>query len=79
MKNVEDEIIFNDLMNLLHKMIEKLPAKRQEIFRLCRFEGLPYKEVSAKLGISEKTIETHMRLAIRDLKSQLEPIIEKII
>ena len=79
MKDVEDEIIFNDLMNLLKKMIEKLPAKRQEIFRLCRFEGLPYKEVSAKLGISEKTIETHMRLAIRDLKTQLEPIIEKII
>ena len=78
MNDVEEEIIFDDLMDLLNKTIEKLPAKRQEIFKLCRMEGLPYKEVSAKLGISEKTIETHMRLAIRDIKSQLEPIIEKI-
>jgi RNA polymerase sigma-70 factor (ECF subfamily) len=77
--DVENEIIYQDLMELLNKTIEELPEKRREIFKLSRFQGLPYKEISKKLSISEKTIETHMRLALRDIKSVLNPILEKII
>jgi DNA-directed RNA polymerase specialized sigma24 family protein len=40
---------------------------------------MPYKEISRKLAISEKTIETHMRLALRDIKNVLEPVLDKII
>ena len=79
MQNVEDEIIYNDLMDLLHRTIAELPPKRQEIFKLSRFQGLPYKEISERLSISEKTIETHMRLALRDIKNVIEPVLEKII
>ena len=79
MQNVEDEIIYNDLMDLLNKTISELPPKRQEIFKLSRFNGLPYKEISERLSISEKTIETHMRLALRDIKNVIEPILDKII
>jgi RNA polymerase sigma-70 factor (ECF subfamily) len=78
-QNVEDEIIYNDLMDLLHRTIAELPPKRQEIFKLSRFQGLPYKEISERLSISEKTIETHMRLALRDIKNVIEPVLEKII
>jgi len=79
MQNVEDEIIFNDLMDLLNQIVAELPPKRQEIFKLNRFQGLPYKEISERLSISEKTIETHMRLALRDIKNAIEPVLEKII
>ena len=79
MQNVEDEVVFNDLMDLLNRTIAELPPKRQEIFKLSRFQGLPYKEISARLSISEKTIETHMRLALRDIKNVIEPVLEKII
>jgi RNA polymerase sigma-70 factor (ECF subfamily) len=79
MQNVEDEIIYDDLMALLSKTIDKLPPKRREIFRMSRFQGMPYKEISQKLSISEKTIETHMRLALRDIKSVIQPVLGKII
>jgi RNA polymerase sigma-70 factor (ECF subfamily) len=79
MQNGEDVIIYNDLMDLLNKTINQLPPKRQEIFKLSRYQGLPYKEISRKLSISEKTIETHIRLALRDIKHVMEPIIDKII
>lgn len=79
MQNVEDEVIFNDLLDLLNRTIAGLPPKRQEIFKLSRFQGLPYKEISERLSISEKTIETHMRLALRDIKNVIEPVLEKII
>lgn len=78
-QNVENEIEFNDLMDLLNRTIAGLPPKRQEIFRLSRFQGLPYKEISKQLSISEKTIETHIRLALRDIKSVIEPVLDKII
>ena len=78
-QNVEDEIIYNDLMDLLNRTIEELPPKRQEIFKLSRFQGLPYKEISQRLSISEKTIETHMRLALQDIKSAIGPVLDKII
>ncbi len=77
-QNLEDEIIFRDLMEIVNKTIAKLPTKRQEIFKLSRLQGLPYKEISKKLSISEKTIETHMRLALRDIKVVLKPILKKI-
>lgn len=78
-QNVEDEIIYNDLMDLLNRTIEELPPKRQEIFKLSRFQGLPYKEISQRLSISEKTIETHIRLALQDIKNAIEPVLDKII
>lgn len=79
MHNVEREIIYRDLAEVVDKAIAKLPARRQEIFRLGRVQGYSHKEIARKLSISEKTIETHMRLALRDIKSSLEPLIGKMI
>ncbi len=74
----ENEAIFNDLKEIVHKAIEKLPVKRREIFKMVRFKGMTYKEVSKSSGVNEKTIETHMRLALKDLRKVLEPILGKI-
>ena len=78
-RDLEKEIIYQDLADKLDKAIEELPPKRQEIFRLCRINGLHYKEISEKLGISEKTIETHMRLAFKDLKRVIEPMLNGLL
>jgi RNA polymerase sigma-70 factor, ECF subfamily len=76
MRDLEREIIYQDLMEKVNKSISNLPPKRQEIFRLSRLGGLSHKEISLKLDISEKTIETHMRLALKDLKHDIEPLIK---
>lgn len=47
-------------IGLLHKIevaIGALPDKRQEIFRLAREEGLKYREIAERLGLSAKTVE----------------------
>lgn len=78
-KDLEDEITYDNLMELIHKTIDRMPPKRKEIFKLCRMEGLSYKDVSKSMSIAEKTVEAHMRLAIKDLKSMLAPILDKIL
>jgi RNA polymerase sigma-70 factor (ECF subfamily) len=78
-RDLEREIIYQDLVDKLNHAIEGLPPKRQEIFKLSRINGFHYKEISEKLGITEKTIEAHMRLAFKDLKRIIEPMLNGII
>jgi RNA polymerase sigma-70 factor (ECF subfamily) len=79
MKDLEEKITYDDLMEHLNKTIRNMPPKRQEIFKLCRIEGMSHKNISKTLGIAEKTVEAHMRLALRDLRSVLSPILDKIL
>ena len=78
-ENLEHEIVYRDLLSVIEKTLQTLPPKRQEIFRLGRMQGFPHKEIAKKLSISEKTIETHMRLALRDIKAAIEPLIDRIL
>lgn len=66
------QFIFDELQSILEEAIATLPDKRKQIFNLIRFEGLKYREVSERLGISVKTVENQMCKAI----SQLREIVE---
>ena len=79
LKDLEEKVTYDDLMELINKTIRSMPPKRQEIFKLCRMEGMSHKNVSKSLGIAEKTIEAHMRLALRDLKTILSPILDRML
>ena len=60
-----------EIKNKLNKGIDELPEKCREIFLLCRFEGLKYKEIAEKLNISVKTVEMQMGIALKRLRSKL--------
>ena len=47
----------------LKAIIETLPPKCKEILLLNKISGLKYKEISEHLHISQKTVETQMRVA----------------
>jgi RNA polymerase sigma-70 factor (ECF subfamily) len=71
----EDFSSFYPEIGLLEKIesaICALPAKRQEIFRLAREEGLKYREIAEKLNLSVKTVETQMTLALKQLRESLK-------
>ena len=55
----------------INSAIEDLPEKCREIFLLCRFEELRYSEIAKKLGISIKTVEMQMGIALKKLRSKL--------
>jgi RNA polymerase sigma-70 factor (ECF subfamily) len=66
----DDDIIFNELQVLISSIIDKLPQRRREIFKLNRFEGLTYIEIAQKLHISENTVDTQMRKSLEFIKSE---------
>jgi len=64
----ENDVHLKDLQNQIDKCIEVLPAQRKKVFELSRRDGLSHKEIAEQLNISEKTIETHIRLALKSLR-----------
>ncbi len=63
--DVSEEVSRNQELDLLHEALQSLPGKCREVFTLRRLHGLPQKEIAARLGISEKTVENQSVIAMR--------------
>ncbi len=66
-----EKLIKDDLRAAILQAIHSLPPKRQMVFKLLKDEGMSYKEVADLLEISERTVEVHLKLAIKDLREVL--------
>tara|TARA_R110002050_G_scaffold91784_6_gene192549 strand:- start:43138 stop:43728 length:591 start_codon:yes stop_codon:yes gene_type:complete len=66
------EFEFNDLSNQVDKLIENLPDRQKQVYRLHRESGLTYSEIADKLGISKNTVENHMVKALKYLRQNLD-------
>ena len=60
--------------NKLEKMLDQLPQKCKEVFKLSRIEQKKHKEIAEILGISTKTVESHISKALRFLKTNVSSI-----
>ncbi len=60
-----------ELEEAVREAVQALPAKRREVFRLAREEGLSYAEIAAVMGLSQQTVANHMSLALSDLRRML--------
>lgn len=75
-----DELASEALMKKqLSLWISELPPRRREVFELSRFNGLSYKEIAEVLGISLKTVENHLLLALRFLRDKLHSYDPKLL
>ncbi|WP_372935856.1 RNA polymerase sigma-70 factor [Mariniphaga sediminis] len=68
----QDTLSNYELSEKIDEALLKLPEKRREIFYLSRFDGLKYKEIAQLLNISENTVDTQIRRALRALRTDLK-------
>lgn len=66
-----DELVQKDLQLYIQLVVEHMPAKRREIYRMSREQDLSNEEIAERLGIQKKTVENHLNLALRMLKEAL--------
>jgi RNA polymerase sigma-70 factor (ECF subfamily) len=67
-----------ELKQIIEEAVNRLPEKSQQIYRMAWEENISHKEIAEKLGITAKTVENHVGIALRKLKSSLAPYYKQI-
>ncbi len=75
-KNVslDASIDAKNLAGHLKNLIDELPERRKEAFVLSRHHDLSHKEISSIMGLSERTVNTHIFLALKHLRTRLDAL-----
>lgn len=66
-----------ELQEIINAVIDTLPEKCRIVFMMSRFEEMSYKEIAAKLEISIKTVENQISKALKILKREVNPYLNK--
>ena len=67
-KDIEAEYHTKEKELLIRLTVEQMPPQRRRIFRMSREQGLSNDDIALKLGISKKTVENNITLALKDLR-----------
>lgn len=59
------------LAALIEKEIQALPPRMRTVFRLSRNANMSYKEIAEKLYLSEQSVRSHVKNALRTLRGRL--------
>jgi RNA polymerase sigma-70 factor (ECF subfamily) len=70
-KNKMVEVEYNELEETVQQVIDCMPPRRRDIYCLSRIQLLPNKEIAQQLGISIRTVEKHLELALQTFRKQL--------
>jgi RNA polymerase sigma-70 factor (family 1) len=71
----EEFIREKELIAELETTIRALPEKCQIVFRLSRGQGYSHREIAKKLGLSENTVESHIRRALHTLRHHFQRLL----
>lgn len=69
-----DKLEYGELKNTVDLIVNDLPEKQREVFRLSRCEGFSHKEIAEKLNISTKTVEYHISQSISTIRNKLKQL-----
>jgi RNA polymerase sigma-70 factor (ECF subfamily) len=73
----DSAVMLKELESKIQLALDALPPKCKAIFVLSRFEGLKNKELADTLGLSLKTVENQMGIALKKMKDDLRPYLSK--
>ena len=65
----ENQVYMNETTKIIHRAIDKLPEKRQAIYRMSRLEGIDHEGIATKLGISKNTVKVQIVKASKFVRS----------
>lgn len=72
-----EELQEAEVAERVREALAALPGRRREVFELVRFHGLTYAETADVLEISEQTVANQVSRALRELRRQLDGILDQ--
>jgi RNA polymerase sigma-70 factor (ECF subfamily) len=70
---VDTELAESELADALARAIGGLPERCRLVFTMSREQGLSHAEIARILGLSHKTVESHIWRALTSLRASLAP------
>jgi len=70
----QEQLEYEELQKVVDQTIKRLPERRQQIFRMHRFEGMKYAEIASTLSLSVKTVEAEMSKALQTLRQEVKKL-----
>jgi len=70
-ERAEQKAEYTETSIRIRQAVEEMPVLRREVFKMSRFEQLSNKEIAVRLGLSVRTVEKHIQLALKDLRTFL--------
>jgi RNA polymerase sigma-70 factor (ECF subfamily) len=67
----ENDYIEKETIEQIYAAIETLPCKCKLAFTLAKINGLKYREIAEVLGVTEKTVNNHLVLAVKKITELL--------
>ena len=66
-----DELNMKDFYKRLYELLDLLPEARRKVFILAYIEGLTAKEIVEQTAIPQRTVESHLYLALKFLRTRM--------
>ena len=63
-----------DRIDMVRRLVDALPEKQRSCMQLRDFEGKPYKDIAAILGISEQQVKVNIFRARQTIKQKFQQI-----
>lgn len=67
-----DKELFEQQLALVEAAVCRLPARKQQVFRLCRFEGKSCEEVAVTVGVSAASVRDYLKQATRQVRAYVQ-------
>ena len=77
--HVENVVLANELERQIESVIESMPPRCKEVFKMSRQQQLSYAEIAKELNISANTVETQIVKALRILRTELKDYLSLLI
>lgn len=66
---------YEETFHRVQQLVELLPPQCRKVFLMSRFEGKRYKEIAEEMGLSVKTVDTHLVKALKLVRNGLRDYI----
>ncbi|WP_447640852.1 MULTISPECIES: RNA polymerase sigma factor [Chitinophagaceae] len=67
-----NQLILKQRSTLIEKIVNSLPTRQQQVYKLSRNEGLTYHQIASELSIGTETVKEHMAKALNNIRIALK-------
>lgn len=69
--DAKESILANDLSEIVKRALETLTPRQREVFEMSREAQLSHREIAEALGISIHTVQEHISVSLRTIRTYL--------